>query len=135
MGLLIVMAMVWMERSRIGKPCGDEQETYAECEGCKRFRKSENSHFGLLGGLSAVSICEAGYRFTLKVSTHDCLSMQRCTTSSSPFREGKIPVVFSILLDQGIDGVPEYSQTAFSNLCGFQAIFLDPPIDGPSADI
>jgi hypothetical protein len=51
------------------------------------------------------------------------------------FGEGKVPMVFSILLDQGINGIPEYPQTAFSDFRGFQAIFLNPPVDSPSADI
>lgn len=45
-------------------------------------------------------------------TTDQCLSMQRFTLYSSTFCECKIPVVPSILLDQIIDGIPEYPQTA-----------------------
>jgi hypothetical protein len=46
-----------------------------------------------------------------------------------------VPVVFSILLDQGIDGIPEYPQTAFFNFCVFKTIYSNPPVDVPSVDI
>ena len=124
-----------MDWSGIGKPCGDEQETYAEHEGCKVFRKSGNSHIGLLVRLSAVSVLPGRLSVSLKgVYTHILIDAT-FHALLSVFSEAKVPVIFSILLDQGIDEILEYPQSAFSNFRGLQAIFFNPPVDGPSADI
>ena len=78
---------------------------------------------------------EKAIAFLKKVAMPDCLSMLHFMPYLPVFRGGKIPAIFSILLDQGIDGVPEYPQAAFSNFRGFQTIFFNPAVDGPAADI